>query len=129
PPDVALEEILNDTFDKKDSKLSRDIIVRDIILTAGGKALLEKTSLSLVYGRRYGLVGYNGCGKTNLMNALYERKNEFSVVPKYMDTLLVEQEVSASSDTCLQSVMASDTTRLKLLAEEERLTSLPTLTA
>lgn len=128
PLDVALEEILNDTFDTKDSKLSRDIIVRDIILTAGGKTLLEKTSLSLVYGRRYGLVGYNGCGKTTLMNALYERKNEFSVVPKYMDSLLVEQEVSASSDTCLQSVMASDTTRLKLLAEEERLISLPTLT-
>lgn len=36
----------------------------------GGKTLLEDTSLRLVYGRKYGLIGRNGIGKTSLMSML-----------------------------------------------------------
>ena len=35
-----------------------------------GKTLLENTNLRLAYGKKYGLVGRNGIGKTCLMNAL-----------------------------------------------------------
>lgn len=36
----------------------------------GGKTLLDTTNLKLAYGRKYGLVGRNGIGKTCLMNSL-----------------------------------------------------------
>jgi ATP-binding cassette subfamily F protein 3 len=39
-------------------------------LIIAGKALLEGTNVKLAYGRKYGLVGRNGIGKTCLMNAL-----------------------------------------------------------
>jgi ATP-binding cassette subfamily F protein 3 len=36
----------------------------------GGKTLLEDTHLKLAEGRKYGLIGRNGIGKTCFMNAL-----------------------------------------------------------
>lgn len=61
PPEVR--------HDKSDGFKS-DIIITDITLLAGGKPLLEKATLKLVQGRKYGLVGRNGIGKTTLINAI-----------------------------------------------------------
>lgn len=47
-----------------------DLILENISLVVAGKTLLEATNLKLAYGRKYGLVGRNGIGKTCLMNAL-----------------------------------------------------------
>ena len=47
-----------------------DLILENISLVVAGKTLLEGTNLKLAYGRKYGLVGRNGIGKTCLMNAL-----------------------------------------------------------
>ena len=43
-------------------------------LVAGGKALLDKATVRFTRGRKYGLVGRNGIGKTTLINALCRKE-------------------------------------------------------
>ena len=45
----------------------KDIQVNSVSITFGGKLLLDNADLRLVYGRRYGLIGKNGIGKTTLL--------------------------------------------------------------
>lgn len=56
-------------------------------MTIAGKTLLEQTNIKLAYGRKYGLVGRNGIGKTCLMNAL--ARGEFPKMPMHLQILLV----------------------------------------
>ena len=49
---------------------SKDIKLDGIDLSIGALRILTDTSLSLAYGRRYGLVGQNGIGKSTLLRAL-----------------------------------------------------------
>lgn len=56
--------------DRQGSGKSNDLILENISLVIAGKTLLEATNLKLAYGKKYGLVGRNGIGKTCLMNAL-----------------------------------------------------------
>ena len=59
-------------LDSKAAGGSRDVAIRSMILLApNGKALLEDGApLRLSEGRKYGLVGRNGTGKTTLPNAI-----------------------------------------------------------
>jgi ABC-type multidrug transport system ATPase subunit len=61
--------------DKSDG-FKKDIIIPGITLIAGGKTLLEGATLKLVQGKKYGLVGRNGIGKTTLINAICRRELE-----------------------------------------------------
>ena len=45
----------------------KDIIVTNFNVTYGGQILLEGADLRIVFGRRYGLIGRNGIGKTTLL--------------------------------------------------------------
>lgn len=45
----------------------KDIHVNNFNITYGGSILLEEADLRLVFGRRYGLIGRNGIGKTTLL--------------------------------------------------------------
>ena len=55
--------------DKGDG-FKKDIFVTGVTIIVGGKTLLENSALKLVKGRKYGLVGRNGIGKTCLINAI-----------------------------------------------------------
>ena len=57
-------------------------MIDKLTVIVGGRALLEDTQLRLAYGRKYGLVGRNGIGKTCLMNSL--ARSEFDAVPKHI---------------------------------------------
>lgn len=57
-------------------------MIDKLSIIVGGKALLEDTQLRLTYGRKYGLVGRNGIGKTCLMNSL--ARSEFEAVGKHI---------------------------------------------
>ena len=70
---------------------SKDVKVDSFSVSARGKVLLENTSFTLVAGRRYGLVGPNGKGKSTLLKLLAWRKIP---VPDAIDVLMVEQEVA-----------------------------------
>jgi ATP-binding cassette subfamily F protein 3 len=69
---------------------SKDIKVDGIDVSIAGKRILTDTSLTLAYGRRYGLVGQNGVGKSTLLRALSRRE---VAIPTHISILHVEQEV------------------------------------
>ena len=69
---------------------SKDIKIEGIDVTIGGLRILSDTSLTLAYGRRYGLVGQNGIGKSTLLRALARRE---LAIPVHISILHVEQEV------------------------------------
>ena len=55
---------------REGSGKSNDLILENISMVIAGKTLLDTTNVKLAYGKKYGLVGRNGIGKTCLMNAL-----------------------------------------------------------
>ena len=69
---------------------SKDIKLDGIDVTIGGLRILTDTNLTLAYGRRYGLVGQNGIGKSTLLRALARRDLP---IPVHISILHVEQEV------------------------------------
>jgi ATP-binding cassette, subfamily F, member 3 len=69
---------------------SKDVKVDGIDISIGGKRILTDASLTLAYGRRYGLVGQNGIGKSTLLRALSRRE---VAIPTHISILHVEQEV------------------------------------
>lgn len=74
-----------------------------LFLIIAGKTLLDNTSVKLTYGRKYGLVGRNGIGKTCLMNAL--ARGEFPKMPQHVQILLVEQEIRNTKKSALNTVL------------------------
>ena len=46
---------------------SMDINVENVTVGVPGKQLVVDASLKLVYGRKYGLIGRNGIGKSTLL--------------------------------------------------------------
>lgn len=72
------------------STKSKDIKVDGFDISISGKRILTDTSLTLAYGRRYGLVGQNGIGKSTLLRALARRE---VAIPTHISILHVEQEV------------------------------------
>eukprot|EP00753_Platysulcus_tardus_P017914 PLAT6634.1.p1 GENE.PLAT6634.1~~PLAT6634.1.p1 ORF type:complete len:721 (+),score=296.03 PLAT6634.1:212-2164(+) len=93
-----------------------DLIMENFTLPSkGGGDLLVGADLRLAYGRRYGLIGRNGIGKSTLLRALAAR--ELDGCPKHLRILHVEQEVRGSERSVLQTVLRSDVERQALLDE------------
>jgi len=72
------------------SSKSKDIKIDSFDISISGKRILSDSSLTLAYGRRYGLVGQNGIGKSTLLRALSRRE---VAIPTHISILHVEQEV------------------------------------
>jgi len=79
-------------------------------LRGGGPNLLTNASLSLARGRRYGLMGRNGCGKTTFLTFLSQRHIP-TAVPKNMTMLLVRQEIMGNDWSAVETVLKSDVQR------------------
>lgn len=76
-----------------DQAKSKDIKVDGVDVSIGGLRILTDTTLTMAYGRRYGLVGQNGIGKSTLLRALSRRE---LAIPTHISILHVEQEVSTA---------------------------------
>jgi len=96
---------------------SRDVKIDNFSITFFGSELLQDTMLELNCGRRYGLIGLNGCGKSSLLSVLGNREVP---IPEHIDIFHLSREIPASTKTALQCVMEVDEERMKLekLAEE-----------
>ena len=104
---------------------SKDIKLEDFDIQFAGKLhlilgrkILQNANMLLANGRRYGLVGKNGIGKSTLLRAIAKRELE---VPSHIRILHVEQEIAGDDTTALVSVLTADDERESLLAEEKSL--------
>jgi ATP-binding cassette subfamily F protein 2 len=67
---------------------SRDVKITSTSLVFHGKVLVTDSTLELTYGRRYGLLGENGCGKSTMLKSIAAR--EFPV-PEHIDIYLLNE--------------------------------------
>eukprot|EP01098_Paradermamoeba_levis_P007558 TRINITY_DN3126_c0_g2_i4.p1 TRINITY_DN3126_c0_g2~~TRINITY_DN3126_c0_g2_i4.p1 ORF type:complete len:581 (-),score=240.04 TRINITY_DN3126_c0_g2_i4:79-1821(-) len=111
PPYVKLTRFMSKT-----KSGTNDIKIDNINISVPGAHLLVETSLTIAYGRKYGLVGRNYTGKSTLMRAMAERKLS---MPKHLTILLVEQEVPGDDIPALQKVLSADKERAWLEKEEK----------
>ena len=91
-----------------------DIKIEKFSIAAKGKDLFRDASLMIAAGRRYGLVGPNGHGKTTLLRHIGSRSLQ---IPPNIDALICEQEVVADERSALETVLSSDEKRTSLLNE------------
>ncbi|KAF1943218.1 P-loop containing nucleoside triphosphate hydrolase protein [Clathrospora elynae] len=98
---------------------SKDIKIDSFDLSIPGLRILTDSSLTLAYGRRYGLVGQNGIGKSTLLRALARRE---VAIPTHISILHVEQEITGDDTPALQAVLDADVWRKHLLREQEKIT-------
>ncbi|KAJ5635408.1 uncharacterized protein N7484_008721 [Penicillium longicatenatum] len=98
---------------------SKDIKLDNLDISIGGLRILTDADLTLAFGRRYGLVGQNGIGKSTLLRALSRRE---VAVPSHISILHVEQEITGDDTPALQAVLDADVWRKHLLAEQDKIT-------
>jgi hypothetical protein len=103
----------------KPDPFKADILINNLTLIIGGKTLLENAQLKLVQGRKYGLVGRNGIGKTTLINAV--TRKEIEKFPQNIHILQVEQEAEADDMCVLDHVLRCDVEREKLIKEQAQI--------
>lgn len=95
--------------------------IEDITYAIEGRRLFEEASAVIPDGHKVGLVGPNGTGKTTLFRLI---RGEISLesgtiaVPRGAKIGGVAQEAPASDVSLIDTVLASDTERAALLAEE-----------
>ncbi|XP_063590770.1 ATP-binding cassette sub-family F member 1-like [Penaeus indicus] len=119
---------LDDTFSvsqaqKSEKQLSQlegavDIKIDSFNISAKGKPLFTNASLLIANGRRYGLVGPNGHGKTTLLRHIQSRVLS---IPPNIDVLYCEQEVIADDTPAIDVVLQADKKRLDLLKLRDQL--------
>ncbi|CAN6578857.1 unnamed protein product [Malus baccata var. baccata] len=97
----------------------RDIRLENFNVSVGGRDLIVDGSVTLSYGRHYGLVGRNGTGKTTFLRHL--AMHAIDGIPRNFQILHVEQEVVGDDTTALQCVLNTDVERTKLMEEEASL--------
>jgi ATP-binding cassette subfamily F protein 2 len=91
--------------------LSRDVKIEQFGLIFHGTPLLNEATLELNYGRRYGLLGSNGCGKTTLLRTIASREIP---IPPQIDMYYLHGEVPPSDMTPMQIVSQADEQRARL---------------
>ncbi|KAF2346216.1 ABC transporter-like, partial [Trinorchestia longiramus] len=82
------------------------------------RVLIQNSTITLSFGRRYALIGRNGLGKTTLLRMIAAGVLR---IPAHISVLHVEQEVTADDTSALESVLQCDTVRHGLLQEEKEL--------
>ncbi|CAL1679356.1 unnamed protein product [Lasius platythorax] len=111
---------------KKDSRMetkggvnkAQDIRIENFDVAYGDRVLLHGADLMLAFGRRYGLIGRNGLGKTTLLRMISSKQLR---IPSHVRVLHVEQEVAGDDTSALESVLECDQERSALLSQEAEL--------
>jgi ATP-binding cassette, subfamily F, member 3 len=106
----------------RDANYKIDVMVNNVSIIVGGKTLLDNATLKLTQGRKYGLIGRNGIGKTTLLNMI--ARKEIDGFPNHLHVLHVEQEIDPEDKSVIQHVLECDVERTRLLQEQEDLLSI-----
>ncbi|KAJ1934211.1 ATP-binding cassette, regulator of translational elongation, partial [Kickxella alabastrina] len=93
----------------------KDVKIDGFDISYAGKRILTNSNLHLVFGRRYGLIGRNGIGKSTLLRNIAYRE---LAVPTYISILFVEQEMAGDETPAIRSVLKADLFREQMLRDE-----------
>jgi len=99
--------------------------IQDITYRIAGRTLLEKASLSIERGQKLGLVGRNGTGKTTLFRLIsgeIQPDDGDIQMQKGLRMGQVAQEAPSGATSLIDTVLAADKERARLLAEAETVT-------
>ncbi|KAK0565702.1 hypothetical protein OC861_003649 [Tilletia horrida] len=99
---------------------AQDVHLPSIDLSFGSNRLLTNATLTLASGRRYGVIGRNGYGKSTLLRNMALRELP---IPSHISLLYVEQEITGDDTPALEAVLRADVWRERLMAEERTLNS------
>ncbi|KAF8973848.1 P-loop containing nucleoside triphosphate hydrolase protein [Flammula alnicola] len=94
---------------------SKDIHLPSIDVNFGSNRILSGATLTLAHGRRYGLIGRNGVGKSTLLRQIAMREVP---IPAHITILFVEQEIIGDDTTAIDSVLKADVWRDHLMKEQ-----------
>jgi ATP-binding cassette subfamily F protein 3 len=98
------------------------LILDNVTVRIGGRLILDGASAAISDGRKVGLIGRNGAGKTTLLKLiLSERESETGKVEVSRSWRIgaVAQEVPAGPQSLIETVLAADQERTRLLAAVE----------
>ncbi|CUS24191.1 LAQU0S14e02256g1_1 [Lachancea quebecensis] len=93
---------------------SRDVKMSSVSLLFHGKVLIQDSQLELNYGRRYGLLGENGCGKSTFLKSLATREYP---IPEHIDVYLLDEPAEPSEFSALDYVVNEAQNELKRLED------------
>eukprot|EP00472_Partenskyella_glossopodia_P007239 CAMPEP_0197527564 /NCGR_PEP_ID=MMETSP1318-20131121/22140_1 /TAXON_ID=552666 /ORGANISM="Partenskyella glossopodia, Strain RCC365" /LENGTH=598 /DNA_ID=CAMNT_0043082287 /DNA_START=97 /DNA_END=1893 /DNA_ORIENTATION=+ len=99
-------------------KLARDIKIGSFSLISWGNELIMDSDLELTIGRRYGLIGRNGSGKSEFLKCIANREVP---IPDWVDLFLLSEEQKPSEKTAMEIVIGkaeSEIARLEKLSED-----------
>lgn len=96
---------------------SQDIKIDGFSLGLGGVELIKDCSIELTIGRRYGLIGQNGSGKTNFLECLANREVP---IPDHMDLYHLCTEAEPSDRTALEAVVDAIKEEMAMLEKKEQ---------
>ncbi|KAI8854560.1 P-loop containing nucleoside triphosphate hydrolase protein [Chytridium lagenaria] len=95
---------------------SRDIKIEQYSLMYYSQILLSETTLEFNFGRRYGLIGPNGCGKSTFLKSLAAREIG---IPEHIDIYLLNEEFPPTEMTALKAVI--EHAEKELISLEQRM--------
>lgn len=99
--------------------LAKDVKIGNFSLNAWGNLLIQDTMIEMTIGRRYGLIGANGSGKSEFLKCLANREVP---IPEHIDIYYLSEEAAPSPLSGLQCVVQmgeQEVKRLEELAESE----------
>lgn len=98
------------------------IDLNNITIRIAGKVLLQNASAHVPDGKKVGLVGFNGCGKSTLFRAI---QNEVALEegsinrPSNSRLVYMAQEITQTDTSALDYILQADTERTELLKKLE----------
>ena len=98
------------------------LVINDLSVRVAGQLLIERASAQVPAGARVGLVGRNGAGKTTLFRVIAgEISPEQGAVglPTRARVGRLAQEAPGGDESLIETVLAADTERTRLLAEAQ----------
>merc|ERR1719210_1578025 len=95
-----------------------DIKIEQFSLSVYGKEFISDTKLELNFGRRYGLIGANGAGKSTMLAGIAAREVP---IPQHIDIWFLDSEAKPEEVTAVQAVVnvvAKEHERLEKLSQQ-----------
>lgn len=97
------------------SERALDVKIEGFSLACYGTELIKDTAIEFTIGRRYGIIGSNGSGKSSLLKAIAER---LIPIPDHIDIFYLENEAEPSDQTALEAVVAVKESEMKRLEQQ-----------